>query len=219
VSATRRSTHYQKVRAGVFRRFLFQEQDMSLRRIQIPPAAAAEGKRQWEETNIFRQDIAAGMGISPDTLRRRSIEWGWKERPRPSPVRALRPAGGRFAARQHHAGSAGDPAAAARRRAVALRIMAVLEDELARIETTFKEAGVSPGGAFDNRIRAILGVTKALREVELMSKPDEVMPPDAADNDTPRNIDEFRDALARRIESFVTAQQNADGGTDGGAAG
>jgi hypothetical protein len=55
---------------------------MSLRRIQIPPAAAAEGKRQWEETNIFRQDIAAEMGISPDTLRRRSIEWGWKRRAR-----------------------------------------------------------------------------------------------------------------------------------------
>ena len=195
---------------------------MSLRRIQIPPAVAAEGKRQWEETNIFRQDIAAGMGISPDTLRRRSIEWGWKERLRRSPVRAFRPAGGtpgRFAARQHQAGSAGDPAAAARRRAVALRIMAMLEDELARIETTFKEAGVSAGGAFDNRIRAILGVTKALREVELMSKPDEVIPPDAADNDPPRNIDEFREALARRIESFVAAQQNADGGTDGGAAG
>jgi hypothetical protein len=195
---------------------------MSLRRIQIPPAVAAEGKRQWEETTIFRQDIAAGMGISPDTLRRRSIEWGWKERPRRSPVRAFRPAGatpGRFAARHYQAGSAGDPAAAARRRAVALRIMAMLEDELARIETTFKEAGVSAGGAFDNRIRAILGVTRALREVELMSKPDEVIPPDAADNDTPRNIDEFRDALARRIESFVAAQQNADGGTDGGAAG
>ena len=193
---------------------------MSSPRIQIPPERVAEGKYLFEETNTLRQDIAAVMGISPDTLRRRSIEWGWKERPRPSAVRTSRPAGGmRFAARQHHAGFTGDPAAAARRRAVALRIMAMLEDELARIETTFREAGVSAGGAFDNRIRAILGVTKALREVELMSKPDEVIPPNAAENDTPRNIDEFREALARRIESFVTAQQNADGGTDGGAAG
>ena len=195
---------------------------MSSPRIQIPPALVAEGKRLFEETNTLRQDIAAVMGISPDTLRSRSIEWGWKQRPRLSAVRASRSAGGtpgRFTARQHHAGSAGDPAAAARRRAAALRIMAMLEDELARIETTFREAGVSAGGAFDNRIRAILGVTKALREVELMSKPDEVIPPNAVDNDTPRNIDEFREALARRIESFVTAQQNADGGTDGGAAG
>jgi hypothetical protein len=192
---------------------------MSLRRIQIPPALVAKGKYLFEETNALRQDIAAMMGISPDTLRRRSIEWGWKERPRLSAVRASRPAGGTRFATRHHAGSAGDPAAAARRRAVALRIMAMLEDELARIETTFREAGISAGGAFDNRIRAILGVTKALREVELMSKPDEVIPPHAADNDTPRNIDEFREALAQRIESFVTAQQNADGGTDGGAAG
>src|SRR4029077_6973651 len=131
VDGTRSSTQYQKIRAGIFRRFLFQEQDMSLRRIQIPPALVAKGKYLFEETNTLRKDIAAMMGISSDTLRRRSIEWGWKERPRLSAVRASRPAGGtpgRFAARQHHAGSAGDPAAAARRRAVALRIMAMLED-------------------------------------------------------------------------------------------
>jgi hypothetical protein len=193
---------------------------MSSPRIQIPPELAAKGKYLFEETTTWRKDIAVVMGISADTLRRRSVEWGWKERPRKSAVRASRTARGtRFATRQHHVGSAGDPAAAARRRAVASRIMAMLEDELARIETTFREAGVPAGGAFDNRIRAILGVTKALREVELMTKPDEVILPDAADTETPRNIDEFREALARRIESFVTAQQNADGGTDGGAAG
>ena len=193
---------------------------MSLRRIQIPPALVAKGKYLFEETNALRQDIAAMMGISPDTLRRRSIEWGLEGAAASGRCARLQ-AWRRNAVRDetHHAGSAGDPAAAARRRAVALRIMAMLEDELARIETTFREAGVSAGGAFDNRIRAILGVTKALREVELMTKPDEVIPPNAADNDTPRNIDEFREALARRIESFVTAQQNADGGTDGGAAG
>ena len=55
---------------------------MSSPRIQIPPALVAEGKRLFEETNALRQDIAAVMGISPDTLRRRSIEWGWKQRPR-----------------------------------------------------------------------------------------------------------------------------------------
>ena len=43
------------------------------------------------------------IGSSPDTVRRCSIEWGWKERPRLSSVRASRSAGGtpsRFAARQ-----------------------------------------------------------------------------------------------------------------------
>ena len=67
---------------------------MSSPRIQIPPALVAEGKRLFEETNALRQDIAAVMGISPDTLRRRSIEWGWKQRPRLSAVRATRSAGG-----------------------------------------------------------------------------------------------------------------------------
>ncbi|MGB6859917.1 MAG: hypothetical protein WBE32_03215, partial [Pseudolabrys sp.] len=67
---------------------------MSSPRIQIPPALISEGKRLFEETNALRQDIAAVMGISPETLRRRSIEWGWKQRPRLSAVRASRPAGG-----------------------------------------------------------------------------------------------------------------------------
>jgi len=96
--------------------------------------------------------------------------------------------------------------------------MTMLEDELARIESTFKEVGACTEGAFDNRMRALLGVTKTLREVELMSKPDEVIPPDADHTDATRDIDEFREALARRIESFVAAQQDPDGGTDGGAA-
>ena len=77
---------------------------MSSPRIQISPEVAAEGKYLFEETNALRQDIAAVMGISPDTLRRRSIEWGWKQRLRLSAVRASRSADGtpgRFARRRH----------------------------------------------------------------------------------------------------------------------
>jgi hypothetical protein len=119
---------------------------------------------------------------------------------------------------QQHGGFVSESIVAARRRAVTSRIMAMLEDELARIESTFKDVGACTEGAFDNRMRALLGVTKTLREVELMSKSDEVIPPDANDTDATRDIDEFRDALARRIESFVAAQQDTDGGTDDGAA-
>jgi hypothetical protein len=95
--------------------------------------------------------------------------------------------------------------------------MTMLEDELARIENTFKDVGACSEAAFDNRIRTLLGVTKALREVELISKSDEVNTPDAADNDATRDIDQFREALARRIESFATAQQDAIGGTNNAA--
>jgi hypothetical protein len=47
--------------------------------------------------------------------------------------------------------------------------MTMLEDELARIENTFKDVGACAEAAFDDRIRTLLGVTKALREVELIS--------------------------------------------------
>jgi hypothetical protein len=95
--------------------------------------------------------------------------------------------------------------------------MTMLEDELARIENAFKDVGACAEAAFDDRIRTLLGVTKALREVELISKSDEVTTPDATDNDATRDIDQFREALARRIESFAAAQQNAVSGTDDGA--
>jgi hypothetical protein len=197
---------------------------MSSLRIQITPELLAEAKHLFEETSTPRQDIAAMMGISLDTLRQRSGEWGWQCRQRQSGARACMPAirggpGNLLVVRKQHRGFVDESLAAARRRAAASRIMTMLEDELARIENTFKEVGACAEGAFDNRIRTLLGVTKTLREVELMSKSDEVIPPDAADNDATRDIDEFREALARRIESFAAAQQNANGGTDDGAIG
>jgi hypothetical protein len=190
-------------------------------KIHIAPELVAKAKHLFEETSTPTQDIAAVMGVSVDTLRRRSREWGWQLPPRQTGSRMPAISGGTRSlsvGRQRHGGSVDESVTAARRRAVASRIMTMLEDELARIESTFKDVGASIEGAFDNRMRALLGVTKTLREVELMSKSDEVIPPDAADNDATRDIHDFREALARRIESFVAAQQNADGGTDDRAA-
>jgi hypothetical protein len=181
---------------------------MNSTRIQIAPEVVVKAKHLFEETSTPSQDIAAMMGISLDTLRRRGREWGWQ---RHSRLPATRESPGSLS-------RVSESIAAARRRAVASRIMTILEDELARIENMFRDIGASTEGAFDNRMRALLGVTKTLREVELMSRSNEVIPPDAADNDSTRDIHEFREALARRIESFVAAQQNANGGTDDGAA-
>jgi hypothetical protein len=180
----------------------------------------AEAKHLFEETSTPRQDIAAMMEIGLDTLHRHRRESDWQCRQHPSGTRACVPAicgdSGNLPHQQHQ-GSGDECSAAARRRAAASRIMTMLEDELARIENTFKDVGACAEAAFDDRIRTLLGVTKALREVELISKSDEVTTPDATDNDATRDIDQFREALARRIESFAAAQQNAVGGTDDGA--
>lgn len=197
---------------------------MNSPRIQIAPELLAEARHLFEETSTPIKDIAAMMGISSDTLRRRSREWRWHSRQRQRRARTRTPtihggSGHLSTRREPQEGHVQELFAAPRRHAVASRIMTMLEDELARIENTFKEVGACAEGAFDNRIRTLLGVTKMLREVELVSKSDEVVPPDAAEKKSIRDIDEFREALARRIESFVAAQQNADVGTDDGVIG
>ena len=192
---------------------------MNSPRIQIAPEMVADAKHLLEKTSTPRQGIAVmEIGLESALLHTRQWQYGHQSSDTHAGVPALCedpcdvPTG-----RQQHQASADESSAAARRRAAAARIMTMLEDELARIENTFKDIGACTEVAFDNRIRTLLGVTKALREVELISKSDEVNPPDAADNDATRDIDEFREALARRVESFATAQQNAIGGTNNAA--
>jgi len=191
---------------------------MNSPRIQIAPEMVADAKHLLEKTSTPGQEIAV-MEIALDTaLLHTQWQYGHHSSDPHAGVPALcEDAGDVLSGRQEHQASADESSAAARRRAAAARIMTMLEDELARIENTFKDVGACAEAAFDNRIRTLLGVTKALREVELISKSDEVNTPDAADNDATRDIDEFREALARRIESFATAQQNAIGGTNNAA--
>jgi hypothetical protein len=56
-------------------------------------------------------------------------------------------------------------------------------------------------------------ISRALREIATLVQPDEVKAPDDADDDpVPRDIDEFRNELARRIRGFIEARSaGADG--------
>jgi hypothetical protein len=194
----------------------FLERIMSPLRIQTVPKMVAEAKHLLEETDTSKVDVTAIRGIGLDTLHLHSRERQCGRHSSGTHAGCGDPGNVAVGHQPHHE-SADESSAAARRRTAASRIMTMLEDELARIENTFKDVGACTEAAFDNRIRTLLGVTKALREVELISKSDEVNTPDAADNDATRDIDELREALARRIESFIAAQQSGVGGTDDGA--
>jgi hypothetical protein len=183
---------------GLFEGADAQVQDVATTTTQTSPGTQCCGDREsdWERN---RQENASGtessLSAAPATA--------FQSTPAP----------------QQSAGNADDAAATPRQSGLAERITTLLEDELTRIETAFKQAGVSAEGSFDSRIRALVGVTKTLREVELIRKSEEAVPPNAAESNAARDIDEFREALARRIESFAAAQQKSDGLSDGGAAG
>jgi len=107
------------------------------------------------------------------------------------------------------------PVNAERRAALAARIQAVAEREMDVIERVVQVLGLADEAGAERVTRTLAGVSRTLREVAALNQPDEVTPPDDADADPlPRDIDEFRNELARRIRGIIAARKAAAAGGD-----
>lgn len=195
---------------------------MAPRKIEIAPRLVAEGKRLYEQTVTPVRTIADKMGISCTTLQARVDEWGWKRRDYHSNLmRALRAA--EVAAENVRASdsvpaaqntpsiSAGQPPAD--RVAIAARMQQVVERQMDAVERVLAILGPANQIEAERTARTLASTARTLRDIAAFNQPDEMTAPDAADDDpVPRDIDAFRDALARRIEAFVAARRAADDG-------
>lgn len=115
-------------------------------------------------------------------------------------------------------GVTADPASPEQRLAMALRIQRVVEREMDAMERILAVIQPSDQIEAEHGARTLAGVSRALREIKALTEPDEVTPPDDADDDSiPLDIDEFRNELARRINAFVDAERNGEGEADGEA--
>ncbi len=197
-------------------------------KLEIAPELVAAGKHAYEETNSPVREIAAMMGIAGETLRDRAREWGWQRwtrqrralellhavrstppgadtapspsaaPPTPAPAAPLAPA--------TPSPEPASPIAAAQREALALRIQQVVEREMSAVERLLAREGEA--GATADNARALAGIARTLREVALLNKTDDAKPRHEADNDPiPRDIDEFRHELARRIRGFIADER------------
>ena len=176
-------------------------------RMEIAPELIAAGKQAFEETETPQREIAEMMGIAPETLRARAREWGWqrftRQRRALSMLKSVR-----APARN------GATLATEQREALALRIQQVVEREMSAVEQLLAREGAGEAGAHADNARALAGIARALREVALLNKPDDATPRHEAEDDPiPRDIDAFREELARRIHAFVDARED---GQDGG---
>jgi hypothetical protein len=80
------------------------------------------------------------------------------------------------------------------------------------IERAVGVLGPSNEAEAERTVRTLAGISRTLREIAALNRPDEVAPPDEADDDpVPRDLDEFRNELARRIRGFVEARRNGAG--------
>ena len=114
------------------------------------------------------------------------------------------------------------PVTPERRQALAERIQSVVEREMTLIEMIVKKLKPSDQAEAERSMRTLATISRTLREIRAINQPDGATPPDEADNDSiPRDIDEFRLELARRIHALIDARQagasESSGATAGGA--
>jgi len=84
----------------------------------------------------------------------------------------------------------------------ALRLQGAVASVLAAIEAIVAKIGAARLGESDRSARALAALTRTLRELNTLQSQYE----EPAADDSPADIDEFRDALAAKIDAFVAAQ-------------
>ena len=99
-----------------------------------------------------------------------------------------------------------------KRAALAVRIQNVVESELAAAERILAAVKAADQSEAERSARTLASVSRTVPEIAALNQPIEVTPPHEADDDPiPRDIDEFRLELARRIRGFIEARRNGAG--------
>lgn len=186
---------------------------MATAKIQIAPERIADGKRLYEMTLTPVPDIAAMMGVSRKTLERRIHEWGWTLRSAPRfaterVLAAMAPTGAAVNAEPQAAVAVS--LSPVTRSALAARIHGIVAQGLDAVERVLSKVGPADESGAERSARTLAAVARTLQEMAALTKPEaEVMPPDDADDDDPipRDINEFRRELARRIRNFIEARR------------
>jgi hypothetical protein len=186
-------------------------------RIEVPPEARDEAVRQLR-AGCPVTEVAKGLGICVDTLRRRYPEWGLQDL--------------LDAARAKSAQVARNPAAAPAKRkkrrikrkppealtpaAVAARISEAVDRQLEAVEQIL--LGLQPGelGEAERGARTLAALARTLADLSKI-KPGGART-DAGDHEpaAPRNLDELRRALLERLDQAVADQSRAVSGEPAG---
>jgi hypothetical protein len=164
----------------------------------------AEARRLYERTNVPVADICLMLGIGSPTFYRRVAEWKWRKRLERIPVHEPPPP--RLSA---------DPAvpaaaveAADDGASLVVRLQRTAEREIAAIEQVLAKFGPNSGhiGDAERAARTLASLARTLREIDLLKSP----APDSANSDDddnddriPRDLDELRREVSRRLDRLV----------------
>ena len=201
---------------------------MGAKRIEVDPEQQKHARYLYECTDTLVDDIAELLGISRGTLFVRIKEWGWVPRLQVAPRIPRRT---RLTLAQSESappaptpggGESGQAAAAVPDAPFTVEQLARTgERELEAIEKIL--AGLPPGeerpAQAERVARTLASLTRTLNEIRRMRHPAPALMEEADftasaaasenDDDLPREIDEFRRELARRIDAFVASWSDA----------
>jgi hypothetical protein len=175
------------------------------KKIEIAPSVIADGKRLYETTDTPTRVIAATMDISRGCLNDRIAEWGWQRRRHTKALPA--PAVTEAAAAQQPA----LPQVLEPPLPFAERLRRVIDAEMQVAERTLRVLGPSSSAEAERTARVLATVCRTVQEIRASAEGR--IATNEADNDpVPVDIDEFRIALAGRIEAFVATERTAADG-------
>ena len=124
----------------------------------------------------------------------------------PEPAKPAKPNAG------EHVDSASPPLRS--RKALAVRVQRVVERELDAIDSILGVLGAADSAEAERSARTLASLARALKEVMRLAAPEQASDPDE-DDPVPRDLDEFRRELARRIEALAAEAEGQAAG-DGG---
>jgi hypothetical protein len=178
----------------------------------------AEARRLYEQTLAPVDDICAMMDIAKPLFYRLAKAEGWRGRRAKTGVfqfaRAFTEAIPLLpqAIDQSRAEvlPRAQPISAERRAAIGSLILGVAEQQMAAITRIVDVIAPSNPVEVEQSARVMASLSRSLREIKALIQPEPETPPDDADDDDmPRDIDAFRNELARRIRDIVDARPGA----------
>jgi hypothetical protein len=198
--------------------------------LQFTPELIENGRYRYEETDEHVHLIAQDFGVSDGHFYKLIERWGWRKR-EDRPPRGLAPeqrllAAASQAVEAQAVTTRGIEKVAENQEAVDLpgdlptpdrgsiveRLERAIEKELAAVEIMRDRYGPLPQPPTDaeRTARTLSSLTETLFKVRRLRAMGTPVPAVIDDIDLPSDIDEFRHALARRIEAFVRSWSAED---------
>ena len=188
-------------------------------RKEIAPELVAEGRRLYEQTLTPVDEIGARMGVSRSVLYARVKEWKWHRRRYSSGDDGLAGLSADIAVvdlTEVAVASSSGPVTAERRAALGARLFRAAELTMTAIERMLRTLNPNNEAQSERAARTTAALNRSLREVAAIVKPDAVITDDSSQDQVPRDIDELRSELARRINAFVDSRRGSGAAGDQG---